>query len=348
MASLSYFCGGEFINFPYDTEARKPQINVTHASVELVKFTLWDTDISVANALRRIMLAEVPAMAIEIVNVEDNDTVIFDEFIAHRLGLIPLSSHNVGDIPPDDGMVEFKECGCFDGCFKCTREFRLDAACTEDKVFTVTHFDIVHDHKGSEKYKGPLTPKDDSIRCCPFPKPDVDEEQDRADNGIIIAKMKKDQRLRMTCLARKGIPKYHAKFMPVATALYNFEPIIELDREMVDSLTLDEKVDLVASCPRRTLGLDPFDKVQVVNPKDCIFDDEIVNKAKELGKPGMVTVKPDCNIFHFTVECVTADGPRSCIDVVRASIRILDYKLSNFLHDAYGDPITEWLPQVRA
>jgi DNA-directed RNA polymerase alpha subunit len=31
---------------------------VTHASNELVKFTLSDTDVSMANAIRRIILAE--------------------------------------------------------------------------------------------------------------------------------------------------------------------------------------------------------------------------------------------------------------------------------------------------
>lgn len=333
------------MTFPYETLPRRPQIKVNHATPQLVKFTLWDTDVSVANSLRRIMLAEVPTIAIDIVNIEDNDTVLFDEFLAHRMGLLPLSSHKVGDIPPDDGMVEYKNCSCFDGCYKCTREFKLDAHCAEDRVHSVTHFDFEYDHQGSERFKPQRSSGDDDVRCCPFRRPDLEEERDRRENGIILAKMKKDQRLRLTCLARKGIPKYHAKYMPVATALYQFEPIIKLNREMVDSLTLDEKVDLVASCPRRTLGLDATDKVQVVNAKNCTFDDEAVNKCKELGKPGMVTVKMDCNTFHFTVESVSPDGPRSVIDVVRASMRVLDYKMSLFLQDAYGDPITEWLPQ---
>ena len=47
---------------------------VTHASHELVQFTLSDTDVSMANAIRRIILAEVPTMAIELVEMEENDT----------------------------------------------------------------------------------------------------------------------------------------------------------------------------------------------------------------------------------------------------------------------------------
>ena len=56
-----------------------------------VVFLLSGVDISVANALRRIMLAEVPTIAIETVEFYENTTALPDEFIAHRLGLIPLT-----------------------------------------------------------------------------------------------------------------------------------------------------------------------------------------------------------------------------------------------------------------
>ena len=83
-------------DFPYEKTRRMPVIEVTHVDDAYVEFTLSKTEISVANALRRIILAEVPTMAIEIVNMEANSSVLFDEFIAHRMGLMPLSSHGVG------------------------------------------------------------------------------------------------------------------------------------------------------------------------------------------------------------------------------------------------------------
>ena len=49
-------------------------------------------DAAIANALRRILLAEVPSMAIEKVFINNNTSIIQDEVLAHRLGLIPIKA----------------------------------------------------------------------------------------------------------------------------------------------------------------------------------------------------------------------------------------------------------------
>lgn len=335
------------MNFPYEKERRMPKIKVTHADNFIVKFTLTDTDISVANALRRIMLAEVPTMAIEIVNIEENETVLFDEFIAHRMGLLPVTSHNIGDIKPDtengEGMVEHKDCDCFDGCAYCSVEFKLSAHNDKNEVKNITHFDVEETHKWPREFA--RESEDNKTRLAPFANPKLDRKKDHYDNGILITKLKKDQHLKMLCTARKGIPKYHAKWMPVATALYNYQQIIELNREMVDSLSLDQKVSFIQSCPRRVFGFDDKDKVEVHRLMDCNYCDECKAWSRENGMKDMVTVKMDTNMFHFTVEAVTGDGPRRPVDVVRAAIRILDYKMQLFLKDGWNEEITEWLPR---
>ena len=45
---------------------------------------------SIANAFRRILIAEIPTVAIEKVFVYDNTSILHDEFLAHRLGLVPI------------------------------------------------------------------------------------------------------------------------------------------------------------------------------------------------------------------------------------------------------------------
>ena len=57
---------------------------------ELV-FEISGVDVSFANALRRIMIAEVPTVAIEHVYMNDNTSIVHDEVLAHRIGLVPIN-----------------------------------------------------------------------------------------------------------------------------------------------------------------------------------------------------------------------------------------------------------------
>ena len=58
-----------------------------------MEFDMIGIDASIANSFRRILLSEVPTMAIEKVHVFNNTSVIQDEVLAHRLGLIPLKAN---------------------------------------------------------------------------------------------------------------------------------------------------------------------------------------------------------------------------------------------------------------
>ncbi|GMH58604.1 hypothetical protein TrRE_jg5477, partial [Triparma retinervis] len=69
---------------------------LSHPNPNELVFSLQNVDVSFANALRRIMISEVPTVAIEIVYIDNNTSITHDEVLSHRLGLIPL------DIDPEE------------------------------------------------------------------------------------------------------------------------------------------------------------------------------------------------------------------------------------------------------
>ncbi|GJV02096.1 DNA-directed RNA polymerases II, IV and V subunit 3 [Tanacetum coccineum] len=118
---------------------RYPTIKIRELKHDYAKFELRNTDASVANALRRVMISEVPTIAIDLVEIEVNSSVLGDEFIAHRLGLIPLTSERAMS------MRFSRDCDACDGdgqCEFCSVEFHLRAKCIGDNTLDVTSKDL--------------------------------------------------------------------------------------------------------------------------------------------------------------------------------------------------------------
>lgn len=119
---------------------RFPTVKIRELKYDYVKFELRNTDASIANALRRVMISEVPTIAIDLVEIEVNSTVLNDEFIAHRLGLIPLTSDRAMS------MRLTPDCDACDGdgeCEFCSVEFRLSVKCVGDQHLDVTSSDLI-------------------------------------------------------------------------------------------------------------------------------------------------------------------------------------------------------------
>src|SRR3989338_7641852 len=83
-------------------------------------FMLKGANAAFANALRRAVLEEVPTMAIEDIEFRKNSSVLYDEIIAHRMGLIPLTTDlETYNLPSD--------CKCKgEGCASCQVKLTLD------------------------------------------------------------------------------------------------------------------------------------------------------------------------------------------------------------------------------
>jgi DNA-directed RNA polymerase subunit D len=151
------------------------------------------------NAIRRIVLAETPTMAIEEVVILENQSPLFDEVIAHRLGLVPLKTNY-------DHYVLSSECTCEGvGCHLCQAGFTMEVEAPEDGYIATT---------------GDLKPQD----------PEIVPVSDK----IPIAKLAKGQRIVVEAYARLGIGQDHAKWQPVSTMAYKMIPHIEVDPDKCD------------------------------------------------------------------------------------------------------------------
>jgi len=93
-------------------------IKALEKSENEIKFVLDKATPELANALRRTIAFEVPVLAIEDVYFLKNSSALYDEILAHRLGLIPLKGAK--------GYTLSAECKCKGkGCAKCTTKIKL-------------------------------------------------------------------------------------------------------------------------------------------------------------------------------------------------------------------------------
>ena len=67
-------------------------LEIINENDEKVSVKIKDVPLQYANALRRICLNGVPIYAVESIDVLENSSVLADEGVAHRVGLIPLKT----------------------------------------------------------------------------------------------------------------------------------------------------------------------------------------------------------------------------------------------------------------
>jgi len=194
-----------------------------------LRFLLTGTTHAYANALRRAMLAEVPAMAIEDVIIIENTSVLYDEVMAHRLGLIPLKTDLDAYVLPED-------CDCKSelGCSKCRASFTVEAEAVEEPVMV---------------YSSDLKPETDVTPVS---------------GNIPIVKLGPRQRLKLELYARLGRGIEHAKWQPVAVSAYKYVPKVTLNAE-----NLANAEEVIRICPTDVFVSDPEEKIAIRDEMAC-------------------------------------------------------------------------------
>ncbi|KAG5858891.1 RNA polymerase I and III subunit AC40 [Encephalitozoon hellem] len=172
------------------------EINITEYTKGRLEFDLINVDCSFANALRRILCNDIPTMAVRDVLLKENESVFPDEFIAHRLGLIPLEA--------DPEMFEFAEKELNE---RNSLRFVLDA---------------------KNESKDVLNVYSDDIKWIPFGGQRGTLKDVKFSSRVLMFKLARGQRISAELVCTKNIGKVHAKWSPVCPATYRLMPLIEI------------------------------------------------------------------------------------------------------------------------
>ena len=220
------------------------KIEILEKDNDQITFIVEDVAASFVNALRRILISEIPVMAIEEVWITENSSIVYDKIMSHRLGLIPLKTDLESFNLPS-------ECECDGvGCPQCRVSFSLSKEATTEDIYV---------------YSGDLEPDDPKV------VPVVD--------NIPIVKLNKGQKVEFEAYAILGIGKDHAKWQSSTTTSYKVVPIIEINE---NKCTNCEKC--INTCPQNIfIKKDKKIAIQNINNcsicKECLkaCEDEAIN-----------------------------------------------------------------------
>ncbi len=174
-------------------------IKILSKSQRKVKFLLEKSNPAFANALRRIMRSEIPTMAVEYVDFEENTSGMFDELVAHRIGLIPLTFSETYNLK--------KDCKCGGkGCSRCEVTLVLEK-------------------------QGPCTVKSGDMKS-------TDESVQPTDKDIPIVELLEEQRLKFEAVAQLGLGTEHVKWQ-ASNVGYQYQPIVKVNSEKADPKIVD-------------------------------------------------------------------------------------------------------------
>ena len=170
------------------------EIEIRSQSDDEIVFVIRDAEVPFVNAIRRCAMVNVPKIAIEDVNIIRNDSAMFNEVLAHRLGLTPLVSDLDAleglSLPEDDDWEEYANGIMFS----------------------------LNEEGPKVVYSKDLISSDSKI------KPVYDT--------IPIVKLKENEELNVEAYAKVGYGKNHVKWMPTTVCAYKQYPEITFNDDV--------------------------------------------------------------------------------------------------------------------
>ena len=228
-----------------------------------LEFDIYGADPSVLNSVRRVMMAEVATVAIERVLMANNTSVIPDEVLAHRLGLVPIFAN-----PKKLKML--------------TENAELD-----EKNHLKFHVKV----DAKEK----TTVLSNDIKWVPVGNQEQDCGPVSVEKDIILVKLAPGQQLDMELIATKGIGQEHGKWNPSSCAMYKHHLRIALRSDLKG----DHARKVQEFFSPGVIGVDSKGVAAVINTKLCNQSPEYL-RGSEVAD--LVEIERLPEQFNFRIE----------------------------------------------
>ena len=184
------------------------------------------------------------------------------------MGLIPLLSSRVRE------FKYTRDCNCTQYCPSCSVELLLSVRCTGDQTRDVTSSELISNH-------------------------DLVKPVHTGNDGILIVKLRKGQEIKLRCIAKKGVGKEHAKWSPVTSVAFEYDP-----DNLLHHTNYWTEVDVNKEWPK------------------SVFSE--TDSYGLVGESFDATTEPDK--FYFTVESSGAIKPE---EILLSAISVLQGKLGS-------------------
>lgn len=275
-------------------------IDIIKLGKNFIEFDLKGVAPSIANALRRAAISEIPTMAIETVFVVNNTSIIPDEVLSHRLGLIPIHADpRKFDFPSGDPtdvntiVFELRE--------KCQAIKGVPQSASPENKFTNSSV-----YSQSVKWLPQGSQEDvfssDPIRPCL--------------GDILLLKLRPGQEVDLELHCVKGFGKDHTKWSPVSCASYRLLPEISI----LSPITGESAHKFAGCFPKDVIEIKTINGAATAVVKNARKDTVSRECLRHPEFADKVLLSRVHDHFIFQMETVGYYGPT---DVVRESLKIL-------------------------
>jgi len=300
-------------SFSLDDFKENFKIHLISCDDQTLVFDMVGVEAPIANALRRILISEIPTMAIDKVYIYNNTSIMQDEVLAHRLGLIPIKV--------DPRLFSYKNPFTQDYTASETIVFKLEIECTRNDNPPDNHPESQYNNSRVLSQHLEWIPKSDQASTHPTIRP-VHED-------IIITKLRPGQKIHLEAYCEKGIGQQHAKFSPVSTATYRLLPEITFKKDILD----DDAQELVNLCPMKVFDIEDLGnghtRPVVARPRTCTMCRECIRPPKFESRVQLGRIKDH---FIFSVESTGILPPR---ELFQDAVKVLMNKCDTFEKQLY-------------